>query len=333
MKKYLLLLPVLALLLAGCNVDKIDKEHSVITDPVYDTQSPIYHFEQYLRKRFVAPYNVEMIYRWRENATVTSYNLVPCRLGRVDSIAHLTHYLWFDLYDQVVDTTFLKIYGPRMIQYIGSKGYNSNGTATLGTADGGIKIILYGMNELHLNNINELNQYAFHVMHHEFSHILHQTKTYPKDFEFISMGMYDPDQWQNQKDTVVHRRGFVSPYASGAPREDFVEVIATYVTNYVGRPEQAWHWDEILEDAAKGSPYPGDTLTGADIILNKLEICRAWLKDKYAINIDSLRNEVMRRQVGIETPEKLDSIMNELYIADPDQRVPHDWDFSGLDVQ
>lgn len=328
MKKQLFIVSLLTALLVGCNVDRVDKDHSIIVDSVLDPSSPTYKFDNYLQTRFGQTYNVEIIYRWRDNATSASYNLVPARLSRIDSIAHLTHYLWFDVYDNMVDTNFLKIYGPRMIQYIGSKGYNSNGTATLGTAEGGIKILLYGMNELHLNNMNELNQYAFHVMHHEFSHILHQTKTYPKEFEFISMGLYDPDQWQNQKDTVMHRRGFVTPYASSAPHEDFVGIISTYVTNYAGRPEQSWNWEEILEDAAKGKPNPADTLNGAQVILNKLETARTWLKDKYEINIDSLRNEVMRRQLRIESPEKMDSIMNELYLKDENRRVPHDWDFA-----
>lgn len=328
MKKQLFIVSLLTALLVGCNTDRVDKDHSIIVDSVLDPSSPTYKFDNYLQTRFGQTYNVEIIYRWRDNATSASYNLVPARLSRIDSIAHLTHYLWFDVYDNMVDTNFLKIYGPRMIQYIGSKGYNSNGTATLGTAEGGIKILLYGMNELHLNNMNELNQYAFHVMHHEFSHILHQTKTYPKEFEFISMGLYDPDQWQNQKDTVMHRRGFVTPYASSAPHEDFVEIISTYVTNYAGRPEQSWNWEEILEDAAKGKPNPADTLNGAQVIINKLEVARTWLKDKYEINIDSLRSEVMRRQLRIESPEKMDSIMNELYLKDENRRVPHDWDFA-----
>lgn len=331
MKKQLFLFTLLAAALVGCRYDEVDKDHSIIVDPIIDPSSPTYKFDQYTQTRFGKTYNVEIIYRWRDNATSASYNLVPVRLSRIDTIAHLTHYLWFDVYDQMVDTNFLKIYGPRMIQYIGSKGYNSNGTVTLGSADGGIKILLYGMNELNIHDIKELNQYAFHVMHHEFSHILHQTKTYPKEFEFISMGLYDPDQWQNQKDTVMHRRGFVTPYASSAPHEDFVEIISTYVTNYAGRPTESWSWDEILEDAAKGKPSPADTLNGAQVIINKLEMARTWLKDKYEINIDSLRNEVMRRQQRIDDPVKVDSIMNELYITDPARRIPHDWDYTITD--
>lgn len=328
MKKYLYLFVCVAALFVSCQSDMIDKDHSIIVDPALDPSSPTYKFDQYTQKRFGETYNVEIIYRWRDNATSASYNLVPVRLSRIDTIAHLTHYLWFDVYDQMVSPDFLKVYGPRMIQYIGSKGYNSNGTSTLGTADGGIKILLYGMNELIINDIKELNQYAFHVMHHEFSHILHQTKTYPKEFEFISMGLYDPDQWQNQKDTVMHRRGFVTPYASSAPHEDFVEIISTYVTNYAGRPTQSWSWDEILADAAKGKPDPADTLRGDQVIINKLEIARTWLKDKYEINIDSLRSEVMRRQQRIDSPVKMDSIMNELYIEDESRRIPHDWNFA-----
>jgi hypothetical protein len=37
-----------------------------------------------------------------------------------------------------------------------------------------------------------MNEYYFKTMHHEFVHILHQTKNYPKDFEQISAGNYSP---------------------------------------------------------------------------------------------------------------------------------------------
>lgn len=315
LKNMMMVLMALTAVCTGCKKDEFTK--SIFIDPVVDPSSPTYKFDNYLQKRFVEKYNVEIIYRWKDNTMSASYNLVPVSMMRADTIAHLCHYLWFDVYDKCVSTDFLNIYGPRMIQFVGSKGYMSNGTAKLGTAEGGIKILLYGMNEMDITSAADMNQYAFHVMHHEFSHILHQTKTYPKEYEAISMGKYDSDQWQNNKDSVVHRLGFVTCYASSQPREDFVETISTYVTDF-----GSWKtWNEILEDAAKGGPEPG--VTGKDILLRKLELCRTWLREKYEIDIDNLRSEVMKRQSSLN----MDSIMNELYLPE-DVRIAHDWDFA-----
>lgn len=49
----------------------------------------------------------------------------------------------------------------------------------LGTAEGGMKITLYNVNDINPDqiDINLLNDYYFQTMHHEFAHILHQTKT------------------------------------------------------------------------------------------------------------------------------------------------------------
>ena len=43
-----------------------------------------------------------------------------------------------------------------------------------------MKITLYNVNDINPDkiDINLLNEYYFQTMHHEFAHILHQTKNY-----------------------------------------------------------------------------------------------------------------------------------------------------------
>lgn len=68
-------------------------------------------------------------------------------------------------------------------------------------------------------------------MHHEFAHILHQTKNYSTDFNTISAGKYTGPGWVNlESDAVAMKMGFVSKYATTETQEDFVETIAIYVT-------------------------------------------------------------------------------------------------------
>ncbi len=81
-------------------------------------------------------------------------------------------------------------------------------------------------------------------MHHEFSHILHQTKTYPKSFDEINAANYEPNTWQDRLGGTTCSLGFTSPYASGQAREDFAETCA----NYIVRTPDEWELTLWLAD-------------------------------------------------------------------------------------
>ena len=59
----------------------------------------------------------------------------------------------------------------------------------------------------------------------------------------MSKSQYDASTWTNLPDSVAAGRGFVSPYASSEAREDWVEVLANYVTMDTLR------WVQLLESA------------------------------------------------------------------------------------
>jgi substrate import-associated zinc metallohydrolase lipoprotein len=203
-----------------------------------------------------------------------------------DTLAHLALYLWYDVYDSVVGPEFLPEYGPKMIQLIGSSMLDPvQGTEKLGYAEGGIKITLLKINEMQLNNIDNLNEYIFKTMHHEFAHILHQQKNYPTEFAQITPANYDPIKWQERTYKEAWQLGCVSNYGSSEAREDFVEVIA----NYIVKPD-AW-WANMLKEAGT---------EGAALINQKWEICNTWLKDKWEIDLNELRAEVQKRQANLD---------------------------------
>lgn len=107
-----------------------------------------------------------------------------------------------------------------------------------------------------LTDINMLNEYYFRTMHHEFGHILHQTKSYPTEFNLLSTGRYDESSWQSKQPGYVASLGFVTPYASSQAREDFAETIANYLTRV---PEQM---DLILWMAKQGWTTGSDKADG-----------------------------------------------------------------------
>jgi len=281
------LLSVLLLGFASCEKDKFGE--SIFIDPVKDTTTYTYPFDQWLRQYYTIPYNVDFRYRLDDNGTDPNYNVVPVSMSKADTIAHLALYLWYDVYDSVATPGFLYENGPRIIQLIGSAMINAaQGTEKLGQAEGGIKITLMKINKMQTNDIDQLNEYIFKTMHHEFSHILHQKKTYPKEFEQISAADYNPDGWQYTKDYEAWQMGFASPYGGSQAREDFVEIIANYIVKS----------DAQLENMLNVAGQDGKK--GRAILIQKIGICRDWLADKWQLDLDALRAEVQKRQNNMD---------------------------------
>lgn len=188
----------------------------------------------------------------------------------------------------------------------------ANLTVTLGLAEGGLKVSLFNVNGMNVNSFASLNEYYFHTMHHEFTHILHQTKTYPKEFDQLSVGYYDALGWQSRDSRVTASLGFVTPYASSQPREDFAEVISNYITMTDAE------WTSLLETASEpwednglgGAIYGdagNDQIDGRALIEQKLDIARTWLRDAWQLDLEALRAEVQSRQnsYSIEVLEEL----------------------------
>lgn len=278
MKKYIYtLLFAASIVLGACSEDKLDS-HSI-----FDTESPERNaFDTWLLLNYVVPYNIQFNYKYIDKESDNTYNLIPAEYDKCVAMAKLTKYLWIDSYNELLGETFIKTYCPRMIQLIGSKAYNSQGSVVLGTAEGDLKITLYNVNELNANSpdIDFLNTWFFKTMHHEFAHILHQTKNYSTDFNLISTDYQGPSWLNLESDEVANTMGFITRYASFSPDEDFVEIISNYITHDAG------YWENVLNN--------GGAL-GKIKLQKKFDIVRKYLKDSWSIDIDKLRDIVQRR--------------------------------------
>lgn len=266
-----------SIVLGACSEDKLDS-HSI-----FDTESPERNaFDTWLLLNYVVPYNIQFNYKYIDKESDNTYNLIPAEYDKCVAMAKLTKYLWIDSYNELLGETFIKTYCPRMIQLIGSKAYNSQGSVVLGTAEGGLKITLYNVNELNANSpdIDFLNTWFFKTMHHEFAHILHQTKNYSTDFNLISTDYQGPSWLNLESDEVANTMGFITRHASFSPDEDFVEIISNYITHDAG------YWENVLNN--------GGAL-GKIKLQKKFDIVRKYLKDSWSIDIDKLRDIVQRR--------------------------------------
>ena len=300
--------------LSACN-EKLDPE-SIFpnTQEELDPTSYSFQLDSFCKKNFLEEYNVEFRYRMQDISSDMDFNLVPCTYDNAITMAVLAKYLWWDVYDAVTGSPeFLRHYGPRIICLIGSAGHNSTGSVTLGVAQGGLKVTLHAINYIDPSNVSTLNEYYFKTMHHEFSHILHQTKTYPAEFRTISAGFYKPNGWEERSEQEARSLGFTGNYGSSQEREDFVEIIA----NYIVKTDD--EWASMMSDAAKGWKQDDDGtlhqlekdedgIDGPAVIEQKLAICRNWLRDDWNIDLDSLRNEVQRRQANMN----IDSLRNQV---------------------
>lgn len=226
-------------------------------------------FDQWLYDNFVVPYNTEIQYKFNFTASDLGYQLAPADYKKSQLLSHFIKYLFYEVYDKYGEkdasgnAIFMKKYGPRIFHFIGSSAYSpTTGTETLGYASAGVKITLINVNEMrevtngmtfNQDDIFVLNERQFHTMHHEFSHILHQTKSYPTSFGIVTSGTYDPRSWQERDSCDSHSLGYVTQYGSSANYEDFVETLSCTITDTDGR----W-MNTIIEGCLNGGVKAGD---------------------------------------------------------------------------
>lgn len=299
MKKYIaysVLTLTFCFFFPSCNQDTaIDYEHSIFTEEKESGQSA---FDEWVISNYTNPYNILLKYRMEDKESDLTHVLVPAVYENSVVLAKIIKHVWLEAYDEATgNPTFLRHYVPKILHFVGSPAYQDNGTTVVGTAEGGMKITLYNVNDIDPENISIdlLNDYYFQTMHHEFAHILHQIKNYDPAFERITENGYVGADWYFKIDPITGvaanrtnedawSEGFVTAYAMNEPREDFVENISMYVTNTEA------YWDSMLMAAGE---------TGRALIQRKFDIVYQYMEETWGINLDELRDIVLRRQKDI----------------------------------
>ena len=141
---------------------------------------------------------------------------------------------------------------------VGNWEYRNNGTMVLGTAEGGKKIFLSGVNHVNEYTMSRanLNHYYLKTIFHEFTHILNQTKDYSPEYKLITPTTYIAGEWSsgtNNTDTVYLPKGYISGYSQHSAGEDFAEMFS-------------------------------------------LDLVKSYMRDSWGINMDELREIVLRRE-------------------------------------
>lgn len=275
--------------LTACDDNCLDPQSVITADLVEKTP-----LDYWLEVNYLQPYNIEIKYRYEYNETEGSFYTVPANYDDAVAMAHIVKYSCVEAYDEVAGIDFTRQYFPKMFFFEGEWHWRNNGSFELGTAEGGKKIFLMGLNYMdeYTKNLDLLNYFYLKTIHHEFTHILNQTVEYPASYQLITGTGYVADSWSDSPWNEGYlKRGFISAYAQQSDEEDFAEMLSTYVTS---TPEQ---WEVYMEEAAD-SVYDGGT-TARDLLESKLDIVRTYMVDNFGIDLDRLRNTVLRREQDI----------------------------------
>ncbi len=256
--------------------------------------------DQWIYDSLTLKYNVTAKYRWDQFELELNKTLTPPMESKIIPVLSAVKQVWINTYVAEAGETFMKTLIPKFFVLVGSASWNTDGTITLGTAEGGRKVVLYVLNNFRTKSMvgyqpsDSFNiKQMFHTIEHEFGHILHQTVYYPVSFKTISVGFYTAN-WNNVTDANANRDGFVSAYAMSAPDEDFVEMIGIMLTE--GRNG----FNNIVNSIPAGTSADGVTQADAQSRLRQKEATVVgYFKDTWNIDFYSLQTRVRAQVVSL----------------------------------
>lgn len=271
MEKYIytiLLLPLL--LLSSCSEDDLNPNSVIV-----DTAETPNEFDNWLLTNYTYPYNIEVKYKLEDVDIKSSDILSPALPEKSKIMCQILQHIWLETFNEIKGIDFSREHSPKVLVLIGSYEYTSSGTIVEGTAESGMKITLYGVNDLNPDNLSKEKLLIYmKTIIHEFCHILHQKKAFNPEFDIISRSDYLGDDWDRVSEEKAYSLGFISRYALQNVNEDFVETIAWYVV--YGEE----YWNSISSKAGA---------SGAEKLNKKFSIVQGYLNDTWGIDIHKLR--------------------------------------------
>lgn len=198
--------------------------------PVQDELELESELDIYIDEKFTEEYGMAIRYKFVDNYVQPGQRVAPPKLELVRPMLDFIEEFWINPYLEVPNgEDFFKNHVPAEIVFLGGLIFNSNGTVTLGTADAGAQITFTDVNAIDPSN-PEWRTQQLNTVYHEFAHTVHQRYKLPNAFETIAAAGYTgPGSWFVLNDEDALQRGFVSPYSTSSPNEDFAETVAFFL--------------------------------------------------------------------------------------------------------
>ena len=225
LSKKALIPSLIGILLLGCYPSE------ELNNPEFDTDVELRaELDLYIQQHFTDEYGVAVRYKYVDRYVSPFERVAPPRTEVVRPMLDFIDYYWIAPYLEVKNgEQFFREHVPAEIIFLGGFIYNNNGTVTLGTADAGVRITFTNVNAVDPDDI-DWRTLQLNTVYHEFAHIVHQRYKLPSAFETISASGYtSAGSWFTLTDEEAWARGFVSPYSTSSPNEDFAEIVAFYL--------------------------------------------------------------------------------------------------------
>ena len=228
--------------------------------------------DKWIYDTLTVPYNIGVKYKW-DQFELNNYfdkTLVPPKEEQIIPVMSSIKKVWIDTYISEAGNLFFRTISPKFMVLVGSPIY-VRGAIVEGFAEGGRKIVLSNINNFRIKGMpgyttadTDVVIRMFHVIHHEYSHILDQNIKVPIEFSGSSANSYTSD-WLNISDNQALSEGFITPYAQSSKDEDWAEMVSLMLVQ--GKP-----WFDNLVNSIN---YTGTTANGLTA-----EQARARLRQK-----------------------------------------------------
>ncbi|MFV0540145.1 MAG: substrate import-associated zinc metallohydrolase lipoprotein [Aestuariibaculum sp.] len=289
MKKTLIILTSI-LFWVSCANDELT-EHVRVDIPESDHPNDIY-----ARDNFTSIYNTRVIWRRDEiNSDINKF-VVPPSEELVIPMMKMIQNFWIDSYYSVSGGQELveKLFPPEIVM-LGSGQYNDDGTVVLGLAEGGVRIILTEVNNYNLKDSDWL-RLQLRTIHHEFTHITHQSTSLPDGWKAISTNRTGSN-WVNISNETAIAMGYVTPYSSSNSAEDFADFVGIFLTTPKAEFEETYltasDCSGLTDEAEiEACFYRND---GIETLNTKYQAVIDYYNQSFGIDIVALRDDLESR--------------------------------------
>jgi len=273
--KIIILISVFGLLAASCRKEEqlgnVDNIPGLGGDTWAD--GPI---DKWIYDSLTLPYNIAVKYKWDQSELELNKTLVPPKEESVIPVLSAITKGWINVYIEEAGLLFFKNISPKFFILVGSPSYEPDGSVILGAAEGGRKVILYDLNDFRIKGMagytladTAIVKQEFHIIQHEFAHILDMNIKVPVAFSQSSASAYTSD-WTNVSPQEALNEGFISQYAISSAFDDWAETVSIMLVE--GKP-----WFDNLVNSIN---YTGTTPNGTTAA-----VAKARLRDKEATTV------------------------------------------------
>ena len=246
--------------------------------------------DEIIDEDFIQEYGMAIRYRFVDRYVSPTERVTPPRLEVVIPMLNFIENFWIDPYLEVENgEEFFRSHVPAEIILLGGLIYNEDGTVTLGTADAGAQITFTDVNSIDMDDQNWV-LLQLQTVYHEFAHTVHQRYKLPNAFETISpQGYTSAGSWFTLTSEEALQRGFVSPYATSSPNEDFAEVVAHFLF------DAGFFENFIIPETDCNTNDCEKRNEGRELIKQKLNSISAHYKKVTGVSLEELREVVQSK--------------------------------------